>query len=342
MEATVLLDTPQKGAANPWQVMVSPDNKEICVALSGVHEVCRIDREKLHDRLAQAKQGVAVTPSYNGWENVMNDAGMLYGIAQYQPVGGKGIRAITMNGKTLYAAGYFSGDIHVAKRDVFDVQRKLGSNMLASAEGRGNMYFHDATLGFQGWQSCASCHPNDARADGLNWDLLNDGLGNPKNTKSLLLSHRTPPCMVTGIRANAEIAVRSGIKYILFAVTPPSVADDMDAYLRSLKPLPSPHLQNGRLSEKANKGKAIFDKDCLSCHSGPYFTDGKLYPVDWASGTEVGKKMDVPTLIEIWRTAPYLYDGRCATMKDMLKVHGPRIRVSEKEIEELEEYILSL
>ena len=69
--------------------------------------------------------------------------------------------------------------------------------------------------------------------------------------------------MVTGIRANAEIAVRSGIKYILFAVTPPSVADDMDAYLRSLKPLPSPHLQNGRLSEKANKGKAIFDKDCL-------------------------------------------------------------------------------
>lgn len=79
------------------------------------HEVCRIDREKLHDRLAQAKQGVAVTPSYNGWENVMNDAGMLYGIAQYQPVGGKGIRAITMNGKTLYAAGYFSGDIHVAK-----------------------------------------------------------------------------------------------------------------------------------------------------------------------------------------------------------------------------------
>ena len=52
--------------------------------------------------------------------------------------------------------------------------------------------------------------------------------------------------------------------------------------------------------------------------------------------------MDVPTLIEIWRTTPYLYDGRCATMKDMLKVHGPRTRVSEKEIEELEEYILSL
>jgi cytochrome c peroxidase len=44
--------------------------------------------------------------------------------------------------------------------------------------------FHDATIGHQSWQSCASCHP-DGRAGGLNWDLLNDGIGNPKNTKSV-------------------------------------------------------------------------------------------------------------------------------------------------------------
>ena len=41
-------------------------------------------------------------------------------------------------------------------------------------------------------------------------------MGNPKNTKTLLLSHQTPPCMATGIRKNAEVAVRSGVKYILF------------------------------------------------------------------------------------------------------------------------------
>ena len=81
---------------------------------------------------------------------------------------------------------------------------------------QGDMYFHDATICFQNWQSCATCHPNDARMDGLNWDLLNDGMGNPKNTKTLLLSHQTPPCMATGIRKNAEVAVRSGVKYILF------------------------------------------------------------------------------------------------------------------------------
>ena len=52
--------------------------------------------------------------------------------------------------------------------------------------------------------------------------------------------------------------------------------------------------------------------------------------------------MDVPALNECWRTAPYLYDGRSYSMKDMLKVHGPHKPVTEKELEELEEYVLSL
>jgi hypothetical protein len=34
--------------------------------------------------------------------------------------------------------------------------------------------------------------PEIARADGLNRDLMNDGSGNPKNTESMLLAHRTP------------------------------------------------------------------------------------------------------------------------------------------------------
>ena len=27
----------------------------------------------------------------------------------------------------------------------------------------------------------------------MNWNLLNDGMGNPKNVKSMLLAHATPP-----------------------------------------------------------------------------------------------------------------------------------------------------
>ena len=43
--------------------------------------------------------------------------------------------------------------------------------------------------------SCASCHP-DARTDGLNWDLGNDGYGTLRQTKSHLFSHITPPSIV--------------------------------------------------------------------------------------------------------------------------------------------------
>ena len=74
---------------------------------------------------------------------------------------------------------------------------------------RGEFYFNDATIGFQGWQSCASCHSSEGRVDGLNWDNLNDGIGNPKNAKSLFLAHRTPPSMALGVRADANIAVRN-------------------------------------------------------------------------------------------------------------------------------------
>src|SRR5204862_1447522 len=85
---------------------------------------------------------------------------------------------------------------------------------------KGEKLFNDGLLSFQGWLSCASCHGPDGRVDGLNWDLLNDGIGNPKNTKSLLLAHRTPPAMSQGVREDAEEAVRAGIRHILFAERP--------------------------------------------------------------------------------------------------------------------------
>ena len=345
IENTVLLDTPQKGTANPWGVTVSADNQSVIVAASGVDELVLIDRIALHSRLNNAKEGIFETPSTRKLEDIPNDAGFLYGISSYVSTEGKGPRAVASStGGKVITANYFTGEIvemNLAngKKTVNETSRAALSS---SKVGRGNMYFHDATLGFQGWQSCASCHPNDARTDGLNWDLLNDGVGNPKNTKSLLFSHQTPPSMVTGIRKNAETAVRSGLKYILFAEANEEVCQAMDAYLISLSPEPSPYLIKGQLSEAAKRGKITFDNHCASCHSGNYYTDGKLYQVDWAHGSEKNVAMDVAALNEVWRTAPYLYDGRSFSMKEMLKIHGPEVSVSEKEMDELAEYVLSL
>ena len=193
---------------------------------------------------------------------------------------------------------------------------RLGAKVEMDAVRRGEYYFHDGNLCLQGWQSCASCHPGDARVDGFDWDLLNDGIGNPKSTRSLLLAHKTPPAMFLGVRTNAEAAVRAGLKFILFTNAPEEVAASIDAYLKSLKPVPSPHLVQGKLSAAAKRGEALFQyTGCADCHVPGLFTD--LKPHDVGTRRTFDGPADnfyTPTLIEVWRTAPYLHDGSAATM----------------------------
>jgi cytochrome c peroxidase len=214
------------------------------------------------------------------------------------------------------------------------------------------MYFHDADICFQQWQSCVSCHPN-ARADALNWDLLNDGIGNPKNTKSMLLAHETPPSMSLAVRAGAEVAVRAGIHHIQFAVPPEEdqVPESIDAYLKALQPVPSPHLVNGQLSAAAERGQVLFFSDrigCGKCHPAPLYTDLKLHDVGSRSAYDRHDAFDTPTLIEAWRTAPYMHDGKFTTIADLILKgkHGATAgdieSLTEQELEDLVEFVQSL
>jgi cytochrome c peroxidase len=180
--------------------------------------------------------------------------------------------------------------------------------------------------------------------DGLNWDLLNDGIGDPINTKSLLLAHRTPPSMSHAVRENAEAAVRAGLEHILFAERPESEAAAIDAYLKSLAPLPSPRLVNGKLAASAKRGRKLFfdaRTGCASCHPKGLFTTLKAYDVG-------AGPLDTPTLIEIWRTAPYLHDGSAATLREVLTTanphdrHGKTSHLSSAEIDDLVAYLESL
>ena len=77
----------------------------------------------------------------------------------------------------------------------------------------------------------------------------------------------------------------------------------------SLKPVPSPYLVNGELSEKAKRGRKVYEKfNCDECHSGPYYTDMKMHRI--GEDIEFENGWDTPTLREVWRTAPYLFDGQ--------------------------------
>jgi len=188
-------------------------------------------------------------------------------------------------------------------------------------------------------------------AELLNWDLLNDGAGNPKNTKTMLHAHRTPPAMATAVRPTAEAAVRSGIAQIEFASMDEDVATAIDAYLKALQPVPSPHLAGGGLSERARRGRGLFFSDrigCAKCHPAPLYTDLQMHDVGSQGPRDRRSEFDTPALIEAWRTAPYLHDGRYTTIEELIVggKHGAgegRVdQLSEREIDDLVEFVLSL
>lgn len=354
---TVLLDDVDLGAANPWAIACTSDGKYICVTHAGTHEVSIIDRVKMHEKIAKAQAGEKVSSVSSSLNDIPNDLSFLANLRRRIKLNGDGPRSMTIIGMKLYSGNYFSDSI-----DIVDLASATHSKSVPittplpmTKSRKGEMFFHDATQCFQKWQSCASCHPGDARVDALNWDLLNDGMGNPKNTKSLLLSHETPPAMMTGVRDNAEMAVRAGIKYIQFSVRPEADAVAIDEYLKSLKPLQSPYLvkdpQTGKpgLSKSAERGEEIFKlANCASCHPAPLYTNLKKYNVGTGRNKEKDVEFDTPTLIEIWRTAPYLYDGRAATIEEVLKeynpndMHGRTTGLTDQQIKDLAQFVLSL
>lgn len=334
--ACVLLDESEYGAAGSWGV--DCDRDYIYVAHSGTHDFSRIDYRAFRQKLL----------SHPDKNSLAYDLTFLSGIRDRIKVRGNGPRSLKAHGKHLVLGNYFSDNLSIvdlSQAGLSQTEVELMPQTTVDQVRLGETYFHDASYCFQHWQSCTGCHPDDARIDGLNWDLLNDGMGNPKNCKSLLLSHETAPSMVSGIRPDAETAVRSGFEYIQFMRVDEKVSTAVDAYLKSLEAIPSPHLINGSLSDRALQGKVIFEREgCKLCHPGPLYTDHKLHTMGLPGEFDRKNTWDTPSLIEGWRTGPYLHDGRCATMKEVFTVekHGIENELPLSEIEQLVSYVLSL
>jgi len=384
---TVLLDDMERGAANPWGVACSADGKWLCIAHAGTHEVSLINAPGLLEKLRAVPEGefgevvyddrneildyfrrhrAALAGKSYGYDDgrplytlggvggVPNDLTFLGGLRRRIPLPGKGSRGLAVVGSKVYVAQYFSDSLCAVnlRPDADDPVRALplGPKPKLTRARRGQMLFNDATLCFHGWQSCASCHP-DGRTDGLNWDLLNDGMANTKNTRSLLLAHRTPPAMSTGVRPSAEAGVRAGLEHILFTDVRERDASAMDAYLKSLEPVPSPHLAaGGGLSPSAERGRRLFFSErmgCATCHPAPLYTDLRTYDVGSRGPEDRRDAFDTPTVIEAWRTAPYMHDGRYTTIREVIAEgkhgarHGRVADLTAQQITDLVEFVLS-
>ncbi|HWI56693.1 MAG TPA: cell surface protein, partial [Bacillota bacterium] len=78
------------------------------------------------------------------------------------------------------------------------------------------------------------------------------------------------------------------------------------------------------------------------------FTDLQRYDVGTRRAFhKATDAFDTPSLVELWRTAPYLHDGSAVTVRDVVTARNPRDQhgktstLSSQEIDELCAYLLS-
>jgi YVTN family beta-propeller protein len=234
----------------------------------------------------------------------------------------------------------------------------------------------DARMNSDGYVSCASCHL-EGDHDGRVWDFTDRGEG-LRNTISLLGRRGTGHGRVHWSANFDEIQdferdIREhfeGRGFLdddqwrshrdPFGARKAGLSADLDAlaaFVASLdRVMPSPFRRaDGGLTSDGVAGRQIFrDAGCPTCHPGPDFTDsalGVLHDVGTvvpSSGARLGGTLpgiDTPTLKGAWATAPYLHDGRAASLRDIFTEHNQRDRLgrtsnlSPREIDQLVEYV---
>lgn len=347
--ATVLLDDLDLGAANPVATLMAPDGKMLYITHRGSHEVTALDVARLHEVIGTVPAEQRAELANDLTFLYRNDIRLRYKTNGLGPID----LALSPDGAKLYTANHFSDDVSVFNTAAMKpaTTLALGPTREMDTVRKGDLLFHDARLCFQQWQSCSSCHP-DGRSDALMWDLMNDGLGNPKNAKSLLLSGKTPPSMAHGIRSDMRTAAEAGVKYILFRMPDKESVDALAEYIDAIEPDTSPLLSGGNDAKASIKrGKAIFsrkDTGCAECHPAPLYTDLETYDVGTRSQYDSESEFDTPTLIELFRNGPYMHDGTAVTLRDVLTTHnaedkhGRTSQLSEQEITDLANFLGSL
>ena len=208
------------------------------------------------------------------------------------------------------------------------------------------------------WIACASCH-FDAGFDGRTWLGVDGG---PRNTPVLRGIRGTEPLHWSADRPNVQSFQQTFTGLMAGTGLAASELDALAEYVNSLEPLPSPHRKaNGLLTDEAKEGALIFQQaGCAVCHGPPPFTDRQMHDVGTGDpfrdhpvfsgkvAETLGPAFDTPSLRELWLTAPYLHDGRAATLRDVLTSFNPEDRhgrtndLPEAKLAALEAFLLSL
>jgi 6-phosphogluconolactonase (cycloisomerase 2 family) len=337
--------------ANPWESAVSPDGQRIYTVFAGTDDM--IVGNLLDDN----------------YQEVRSSRRQIVKLG-HNP---RAVR-VSSDNQTFYV--YNALDFEVVAYDAQTLQPKARATVCENPLGDeillGKRLFYSALQPMVGqrWISCASCHP-DGDGDGRTWQNP-EGL---RNTTALFGMAWTHPIHWSADRDESqdfEHTIRSPLMQgrglirgrVNDSLGEPNKGkspelDALAAYCNSHEFPLSPHAKTG-LSEGAKRGRTLFMSDavgCANCHSGPYLCDStpvrpfKLHDVGTGNDDPselMGPKYDTPTLLGLYRTAPYLHHGKATTLTDVLTTynrddrHGKTSHLTTEEIADLVEFLKAL
>jgi YVTN family beta-propeller protein len=362
---TLPLDLRTQGFANPEGVAITPDGSKAYVAHAGADVVSVIDLPAFL-AVVEAMKGQAVNSTDQGHarpgpaveKNIMVDDLRLTRryVRDRIPVGAnpRGI-AVSPDGRQVAVANRLDDSVSLidtatdAVTETISLIRegKRPEEDDARLVREGERLFDSGRLSFSGQFSCASCHP-DGHADGLNWDLPADGFNNFHNTKSLLGNASTAPYGWLGASPTLRDRFTGTLRHLFQYEPTDSETAALEAYLLQLDFSDRVTEPAAELMPAIARGKSLFTgaAGCSACHSGPKYTDRKLHSVGTESTGEA--EFDTPALLRISTTAPYLHDGRAATLEEVFTkhnvggLHGRAAELSAEQLADLVEYLKSL
>jgi YVTN family beta-propeller protein len=342
-----LLDEPQRGYADPSGVVIAPASWKIFIACAGADTVLAVDVRRFYEYISRRRVALKSLYGPDVYDNLIASRQIV--AARLATQANPRRLAISGDGKTLVASNYLGDSLTVIDVERLEVVRHipLGGSPPDAAR-RGEILFNSGKMTFQGQFTCASCHPNGG-SDGLTWDLERDGIGNFKKTKPLLGVKDTAPYGWHGSSPTLADRVRGTLRTLHRHEPTDADLSDLVAYLKSLPPpRPLPVLKVDQPA--VDRGQAIFQGkgQCASCHHRVALDDGKSHDIGTRGPTDTQDRFDTPALRGVARTAPYLHDGRAATLKEVFTKHDPKQRhgaahtLTKDELADLIAYLKSL
>jgi DNA-binding beta-propeller fold protein YncE len=337
--------------ANPWETDLSPDGTRLFVVFGATNDmfVCRVLGDNYREleyesgaRLGSNPRAVRVVPD--------GSAVLVYNALDFQ------VAAISIpDGKVVASCNV--------------TENPLSEEMLL---GKKLFYTALQPMSSRSWIACSSCHI-DGDADGRTWQNP-EGLRNTQPLAGLSWTHPVHwsadrdevqdfEHTVRGLLMQGQGLLKGKLPGALEEpITGRSKAlDALALYTNSHRLTLSPHAKGG-LSEAAKRGQQLFHSErtgCATCHSGPWYTDSRPREIsqilrhDVGTGNDdaselMGPAYDTPTLLGVYRSAPYLHHGRAATLRDVLTTansgdrHGKTSGLSSSEVDDLVEFMKAL